>query len=97
MATRREFYDWPPRRRPRVEEILPPEPNEVRFVPYRRRSPQHWVLWAAMFALVLILWRAKFMLLLLAVMGGNVTVAIAGVVLLLAIVAWREHRAGRPF
>jgi hypothetical protein len=35
--------------------------------------------------------------LLLAVMGGNVTVAIACVVLLLAIIAWRERRAGRPF
>jgi hypothetical protein len=86
--TRSEFWDYPPTRRH----------LEISVRHYRRRPPQYWVLWAAMFALVLIVWRFSFVLLLAAVMlGQTFGEMLALAVVIVAVIAWREHRAGRPF
>jgi hypothetical protein len=77
--------------------VLPPE-REVRITIERDNRVQHWIMVAAIAVGLLILWRFRFGLLLLTVMGGQtVGEALILAVLVLGVAAWREHRAGRPF
>src|ERR1700736_6259810 len=100
--TRREFYDWPeepPRRRQGEEIFLPPEPTvRIRYTTQRDNRVQHWIVVAAIAFVLLILWRSPIGVLMLAIMGGRTMLeALILLPVLLAIVAWRERRAGRPF
>jgi hypothetical protein len=98
-------WDWPPtmrpRRRPRVE-VLPPEEPTRRYhvdvtVRHHRRSTP-WLVPAVIIVAVLVLWRLKFGLLMLAaLLGWQAIGAALFVVALLGGLAWREHRHGRPF
>ena len=85
-------WDYPETIRPTRHHL------EINVRRYRRRSPQHWVIWAAMFALALLLVRFWFVLLLLAVMRGQTFGEMIAVAIgIVAVIVWREHRAGRPF
>jgi hypothetical protein len=100
-------WDWPPtirhRRRPRVEVLPPEEPPARRYhvdvtIRHHRRSTP-WLVPAVIIVAVLVLWRLKFGLLLLGALVGWETIGAAlfvGVIIV-ALAAWRERRAGRVF
>jgi hypothetical protein len=84
-------------------EILEPEQEQptVRIDVHHHRSgirPQHLVIGAALVILALILFRSPGALILLVVLVPRVMwLTIAVMVVIVAIVAWRAHRAGLPF
>jgi hypothetical protein len=88
------------RRRPRVE-VLPPEEPPRRYhvdVTVRRNRSMPWIVPVAIIVAVLVLWRLKLGLLMLAALVGRDAIeAVLFVVALLGVLAWRERRAGRPF
>jgi amino acid permease len=90
-------YDWPPtiryHRRRRHAEILPHVDVTIRH----HRQPS-WIVPAVIIVAVLVLWRSKLGLLMLAALTGWPTIAAALIlVVILALVHWRERRAGRKF
>ena len=87
-------WDWPPRRRPRIEALPPESESTVRITIHRRDTRvQHWVMVAAIAVGLLILWRFRFGVLLLAVLGGQtVGEAIALAIVIVAVAAWFEQR-----
>jgi hypothetical protein len=90
-------YDWPPtiwyHRRRRHAEILP----HVDFTIRHHRQPS-WIVPAVIIVAVLVLWRSKLGLLMLAALTGWPTIAAALIlVVILALVHWRERRAARKF
>jgi hypothetical protein len=96
-------WDWPPtkryHRRPRVEVLEPPESIRARFdiTIQREQRPSPWIIAGIVIALLL-LWRFKLGLLMLAVLVGPERIGAAlFLVAILALIAWREHRAGREF
>ena len=104
-------WDFPPTRRyhrlkcPRVEVMPPPQPEQERPVRIRleisvtrhRPSPDLLPVLIVLAIVALIFWRYGIALLLLALIGWQITVAFASVVAILAVAAWRENRAGKPF
>jgi hypothetical protein len=100
---REEPWDWPPRKRRRFErvEILPPEQPEMHVHVHDARGwePQRWITIAALFVLALILVRSGplALLMLSALIGLKAIGAAAVTVIIVALIAWREHRAGRIF
>lgn len=107
MTTWTEWdYDNPAHRqrrrsRPEVEIMEPDEPRRAHVeitIRHRRPNIRRLVIIAALVMLALILVRSPLALLMLAVLVGPQIIATGlFVALVLAIVAWREHRAGRPF
>jgi hypothetical protein len=105
MSESRE-WDWPPtkryHRRPRVEVLEPEEPPRYHHVEitvrhHRRPAPHFLAVFLAIVA-VLLLWRLKFGILMLAAIAGWQMVGTAlFVVAVLGVLALREGRAGRPF
>jgi hypothetical protein len=97
-------WDFPPtmrpRRRPRVEVLEPEEPRRYRLdvtVRHHRRSAP-WFLPVMIIVAVLLLWRFKLGLLMLAALVGPQAIgAVLFMVAFLAVLAWRERRSGRPF
>jgi amino acid permease len=90
-------YDWPPtiryHRRRRHAEILPHVDVTIRH----HRQPS-WIVPAVIIVAVLVLWRSKLGLLMLAALTGWPTIAAALIlVVILALVHWRERRADRKF
>ena len=90
-------YDWPPtiryHRRRRHAEILPHVDVTIRH----HRQPS-WIVPAVIIVAVLVLWRSNVGLLMLAALTGWPTIAAALIlVVILALVHWRERRAGRKF
>jgi hypothetical protein len=104
-------WDFPPTRRyhrlkcPRVEVMPPPQPEQGRPLRIRlensvtrhRPSPDLLPVLIVLVIVALIFWRYGIALLLLALIGSQITVAFALVVAILAVAGWRENRAGRPF
>ena len=96
------FPDPPKRQREvRVAEILPPRQPEMRLHVHHHhesRGLQRWIKIAAVIFIVVVLFRSPMVLLLLAALAGwQVVSMFLFVIALLALVAWREHRSGRPF
>jgi hypothetical protein len=97
-----EWIEWdafpdPPKRR-RVVEILPPQQPELHVVHhYDSRSLQRWIMIAALVAVAVILVRSPSAMLMLWVLAGKYLAAGAAFAALLAIVAYRARRSGRPF
>ena len=100
-------WDWPPtkryHRRPRIEVLEPEEPPtrhhrvEITVRHHRRPAPRFLPVFLAIIA-VLLLWRFKFGVLMLAALAGWQIIGTAlFVVAVLGVLAWRERRAGRPF
>jgi hypothetical protein len=87
-------------RRPRVERM---EPEQVRRVEitirhHRRRQPPRFLPVFLVVVAVLLLCRYPFGFLMLAALAGWQIIGTAlFVVAVLALVAWRDHRAGQPF
>jgi hypothetical protein len=100
-------WDWPPtkryHRRPRVEIMEPEEPPTRRYhhveitVRHHRRAPPRFLPVFLVLVAMLLLWRYPFGFLMLAALAGWQVIGTAlFVVAILAVLAWREHRAGRP-
>jgi hypothetical protein len=100
-------YDWPPtmryhRRRPRVEVFEPEEPPtrhhhhvEITVRHHRRALPRFLPVFLVVVA-VLLLWRLKFGILMLAALVGYQMIGAAlFVVAVLAVLAWRDRWARR--
>jgi hypothetical protein len=92
------------RRRPRVEVLGPEEPLRARLdvTITRHRSMPPWMMPVAIIVAVLLLWRYGFALLiaglmLAALVGREAIEAAIFVAAILAVLAWRDRRAGRPF
>jgi hypothetical protein len=107
-----EWVEWdafpdPPKRRrkqKRIVEVLEPEREQptirvdIRHHRSGRTLPQHLVIVAALLILAVIMLRSPgAMILLDALIPSTVLIAFAIIVAILAIVAFREHLAGRPF
>jgi hypothetical protein len=103
----KQFWDWPPtmrrRRRPRVEVLEPEESIRARFnVTVRReRRPSPWVI-AGIVTAFWLAWRyavpiAIGVLVLITLVGRELVETAVFVAAILAVLAWRERRAGRPF
>ena len=83
----------------------PPQPEQERpvrilleiSVTRHRPSPDLLPVLIVLAIVALIFWRYGIALLLLALIGWQITVAFASVVAILAVAAWRENRAGKPF
>jgi hypothetical protein len=96
-------WDWPPepprKQRPRVEVLEPERPRvRVEVEVRHHRQPPSWIVPAGIIVIVLLLWRFKLGVLMLAALTGWPTIAAAlTLVAILAVVARRERRAGRPF
>ena len=105
MSESRE-WDWPPtmrqRRKPRVQIMEPEEPPrryhvDVTVRHHRRALPRFLPVFLVVVA-VLVLWRFKFgVLMLAAIAGWQMVATLLFVVAILAVLAWRERRLGRPF
>ena len=105
--TERLEWDFPPtkryRRRPRVEIMEPQEPPRLHRVEltikhHRRAPPRFLPIFLAIIVAILLLWRYPFGFLLLgALVGWQVVSMFLFLIALLALLAWREHRRGRPF
>lgn len=106
LMTERLEWDFPPTkryRRPRVEIMQPQErPRyhrvEITVEHHRRPPPRFLPILIAVAVAVLLLWRYPLGFLLLgALVGWQVVSMFAFVAVILALVAWRERRNGRPF
>jgi hypothetical protein len=92
-------HDWPPTMRPRRRPMVlePASSIRARFTVTRERRPSPWAIAAIVIGL-LVLWRFKLGLLMLAALVGPERIEAAMfVVALLAMVAWWQRRSGRPF
>jgi hypothetical protein len=107
--TQKFEHDWPPtmryHRRPRVEVMEPEEPPtrryhrvEITVRHHRRRQPPRFLPVFLAIVAVLLLCRYPFGFLMLAALAGWQMIGTAlFVVAVLGVLAWRDHRAGRPF
>jgi hypothetical protein len=67
-------------------------------VRYHRRAPPRFLPVFLVLVAALMLWRFKFGILMLAALAGWQIIGTAlFVVTILAVLAWQDHRAGRPF
>jgi hypothetical protein len=105
MMTPRREWDWPPtmrhRRRPRGEILPPRQPARARVeitVRHHRRPAPHFLPVFLAVVAVLVLCRFPFGVLMLgALVGWQAIAMFLFVVVIVALIGWREHRAGRPF
>ena len=105
--TERLEWDFPPtkryRRRHRVEIMEPQKPPryhrvEITVGHQRRPPPRFLPIFVAIVVAVLLLWRYPLGFLLLgALLGSQAASMFLFVAVVLALLAWREHRSGRPF
>jgi hypothetical protein len=103
MSESRE-WDWPPtmrhHRRPRVEQMEPEWVHRVEITVrhHRRRQPPRFLPVFLIVLALLMLWRFKFGVLMLAALAGWQIIGTAlFVVAVLGVLAWRERRTGQPF
>jgi hypothetical protein len=100
-------WDFPPsrrwHRRPRVEVLEPPENIHAKFdvIVRHQHRPSPWAIAAIVIAL-LVLWRHGAAIMIAALMfsvlvGRDAIEASIFVGAILAVLAWRERRAGRAF
>jgi hypothetical protein len=98
-----EFYDWPlePGLKRRVEVLAPePEPRRIEITVrhHGRLNPQAFIMVLVIAFVVIMLVRAPLAIIMLAALvGWQMIAAFLVMVAALAVAAWREHRAARPF